>query len=161
MPISRIRVRRFASSRNDGGSYFFSIGGATFSAGAGGKAALAPSCCAAGAGCAGSGAGVVGRVPPGFDSAGVLDGSGEADGDGVACAVRSRCSARISVNDRAAITIPVTNRPVASIKSRRNVRLLFNEAITVTHSIVGDQRTETGTVPQGCAGGTSPQRLRA
>jgi hypothetical protein len=83
---SRERNREAVLSRDEKGSYFFSIGGATFSAGAGGNAGLAPSCCAAGAGCAGSGAGVVGRVPPGFDSAGVLDGVGEADGEGVACA---------------------------------------------------------------------------
>jgi hypothetical protein len=39
IPGSTLRV-----ARNDGETYFFSIGGATFSAGAGGKAALAPSC---------------------------------------------------------------------------------------------------------------------
>lgn len=47
------------------------IGGPTFSAGAGGNAALAPCCSACESERAGSGAGVVGRVPPGFDSAGL------------------------------------------------------------------------------------------
>src|SRR5438552_13516097 len=51
--------------------YFFSgIGGAVFSAGAGGSAGVAPAFCASLSGRAGSGAGVVGRWPPGFDSAG-------------------------------------------------------------------------------------------
>ncbi|TPQ26165.1 hypothetical protein C2U70_31890 [Bradyrhizobium guangdongense] len=47
------------------------IGGAIFSAGAGGSAGLAAPC-VCGSGRAGSGAGVVGRSPPGFASAGVL-----------------------------------------------------------------------------------------
>ena|SRR6185312_209258 len=65
-------------------SYFFSgIGGAIFSAGAGGSAGLAPSFWASALGRAGSGAGVVGRAPPGVDSAGTL--VGEPVGDGVAC----------------------------------------------------------------------------
>ena len=55
-----------------GQRYFFSIGGPIFSAGAGGNAAFAPCRSASGAGRAGSGAGLVGRVPPGFDSAGLL-----------------------------------------------------------------------------------------
>ena len=53
-------------------AYFLSIGGPIFSAGAGGNAAFAPCRWASGAGRAGSGAGLVGRVPPGFDSAGLL-----------------------------------------------------------------------------------------
>src|ERR1700761_3593750 len=51
--------------------YFCWIGGAIFSAGAGGSTGLAPSFCACASGRAGSGAGVVGRTPPGFDSAGL------------------------------------------------------------------------------------------
>src|SRR5579863_3132817 len=56
------------------------IGGAIFSAGAGGSAGFAPSFCACALGSAGSGAGVVGRTPPGFDSAGLLFDSGVGDG---------------------------------------------------------------------------------
>src|SRR6266403_1159076 len=53
--------------------YFLSgIGAAVFSAGAGGSAGCAPAFCACPSGRAGSGAGVVGRSPPGFDSAGGL-----------------------------------------------------------------------------------------
>jgi hypothetical protein len=54
------------------GRYFCGIVGAIFSGGAGGSATLAPSLCASAVGVAGSGAGVVGRVPPGFDSAGTV-----------------------------------------------------------------------------------------
>ncbi|QOZ74823.1 hypothetical protein XH83_04820 [Bradyrhizobium sp. CCBAU 53351] len=54
--------------------YFFSIGGAIFSAGAGGRAGLAAPAapCVCGSGRAGSGAGVVGRSPPGLASAGLF-----------------------------------------------------------------------------------------
>ncbi|PSO19113.1 hypothetical protein C7G42_12460 [Bradyrhizobium sp. MOS003] len=51
--------------------YFFSIGGAIFSAGAGGNAGFAAPC-VCGSGRAGSGAGVVGRSPPGLASAGLF-----------------------------------------------------------------------------------------
>jgi hypothetical protein len=54
-------------------NYFLSgIGAAVFSAGAGGNAGVAPAFCASASGRAGSGAGVVGRSPPGLDSAGGL-----------------------------------------------------------------------------------------
>ncbi|PDT91926.1 hypothetical protein CO669_01215 [Bradyrhizobium sp. Y36] len=53
-------------------SYFFSIGGAIFSAGAGGRAGLVAAPCVCGSGRAGSGAGVVGRSPPGLASAGLF-----------------------------------------------------------------------------------------
>src|SRR6476646_8679493 len=76
--------------------YFSLIGGAIFSAGAGGSAGCAPCFCASASGRAGSGAGVVGRVPPGFDSAG-----GEGDGC-VACASCGR-SALSSVSEIAEI----------------------------------------------------------
>ena len=68
--------------------YFDCIGGAIFSGGAGGRAAFAPSFCASAVGVAGSGAGVVGRVPPGFASAGVplVEVEGEPCKGGVACA---------------------------------------------------------------------------
>lgn len=52
--------------------YLVLIGGAVFSAGAGGSAVDAPDFRASASGVAGSGAGVVGRVPPGLDSAGAL-----------------------------------------------------------------------------------------
>ncbi len=50
--------------------FYFLIGSPIFSAGAGGSAGFAPAFCASASGRAGSGAGVVGRAPPGFDSAG-------------------------------------------------------------------------------------------
>ncbi|MBW5434271.1 hypothetical protein FXB41_05610 [Bradyrhizobium canariense] len=63
-----------ARARNDRGAYFLSIGGAIFSAGAGGNAGLAAPAapCVCGSGRAGSGAGVVGRSPPGLASAGLF-----------------------------------------------------------------------------------------
>jgi len=65
------------------------MGGAIFSAGAGGSAAFAPSFCACGSGLAGSGAGVVGRWPPGLDGAGAFSwlGDGEDCSGWVACAI--------------------------------------------------------------------------
>ena len=56
--------------------YFCWIGAAVFSAGAGGRAGCAPAFCASAGGRAGSGAGVVGRSPPGLDSAGLFCVSG-------------------------------------------------------------------------------------
>jgi hypothetical protein len=53
-------------------NYLSLIGAAVFSAGADGSAGVAPAFCASASGRAGSGAGVVGRSPPGFDSAGAL-----------------------------------------------------------------------------------------
>jgi hypothetical protein len=68
------------------GSYFLT-GSPIFSAGAGGNAGLAPFFCASGSGRAGSGGGVVGRVPPGFDSAGFEGSSVDGGVEGWACAV--------------------------------------------------------------------------
>lgn len=68
--FARMATTIRAASNNLG--YFCWIGGAIFSAGAGGSAAFAPSFCACGSGLAGWGAGVVGRWPPGLDSAGAL-----------------------------------------------------------------------------------------
>src|ERR1700744_1684522 len=88
MPLSSRRQtakRRVVLLRN----YLSLIGGAVFSAGAGGRTGVAPSFCACGSGRAGWGAGVVGRFPPGFDWAGVLSSFGGAGGPcngGVACA---------------------------------------------------------------------------
>ena len=63
-----LRLCRHANDRR----HFSLIGGAIFSAGAGGSAVGAPDFWASASGRAGSGAGVVGRVPPGLDSAGAL-----------------------------------------------------------------------------------------
>ncbi|BAC53029.1 bsr7764 [Bradyrhizobium diazoefficiens USDA 110] len=68
--ISIGRQMRVTICRPSG--YFSLIGGAIFSAGAAGSAGLVAAPCVFGSGRAGSGAGVVGRSPPGFDSAGVL-----------------------------------------------------------------------------------------
>jgi hypothetical protein len=54
----------------DADLFYFRTGSPIFSGGAAGKAGVAPAFCASGSGRAGSGAGVVGRVPPGFGSAG-------------------------------------------------------------------------------------------
>jgi len=101
------------------------IGGAIFSAGAGGSAGFAPSFWACGSGRAGSGAGVVGRVPPGFDSAGlpVPCGAGvpwSGGVPGVTCASAVCCGGRaISVaRETPAITAPAAISAAASTMSR-------------------------------------------
>lgn len=93
-----------------GGDYYLSlIGGAVFSAGAGGSADGAPDFCASASGRAGSGAGVVGRSPPGFDSAGGL---AEGVGVGVDCSGWVACAScggfveLISASERPEITSP-------------------------------------------------------
>ena len=98
--------------------YFSLIGGATFSAGAGGSAGLAPSFCASASGRAGSGAGVVGRVPPGFDSAG-----GEGDG----CVACARCgrSALSSASEIAEISRPTPTSVAATSNSLRKDLVLL------------------------------------
>ena len=63
---------KYASEYADRRGYFSLIGGAIFSAGAGGRAGLVAAPWVCGSGRAGSGAGVVGRSPPGLASAGVL-----------------------------------------------------------------------------------------
>jgi molybdopterin biosynthesis enzyme len=70
---------------------------------------------------------VVGRVPPGIDSAGVL--VGELAGDGVACkgcpgvpvacVMCMRFCARNSASERPTVTNPVVTSIVASHRSRR------------------------------------------
>ncbi|MBO4223333.1 hypothetical protein GRB70_12955 [Bradyrhizobium neotropicale] len=102
------------------GNHFFWTGGAVFSAGAGGSAGCAPVFCASGSGRAGSGAGVVGRSPPGFDSAGFVCGSGGEDcTGGVACATSSDWCAVISTSEAVEITSPPTNRADAIRRSFR------------------------------------------
>src|ERR1700761_4948608 len=61
--------------------HFSLIGGAVFSAGAGGNAGWAPSCRALASGLAGWGAVVVGRASPGLEPAGAV----EFAGAGVPC----------------------------------------------------------------------------
>ena len=98
---------------------FSLIGGAIFSAGAGGSTGLAPAFCASGSGRAGSGAGVVGRVPPGFDSAGCAGSlEGEPCGVGVACASSCGERARSSNSERPHIRRPAATRVAASNQSR-------------------------------------------
>src|SRR5215470_15764727 len=89
-------------------SYFSLIGVPVFSAGAGGSAGCAPAFCASGSGRAGSGAGVVGRAPPGFDSAGTSF-CGSGGDDGVVCVACASCSgglALISMIEMATIAVP-------------------------------------------------------
>jgi len=110
------------SSQEVGGSvaYFCGIGGAIFSAGAGGSAGAAPSFFACGSGRAGSGAGVVGRSPPGFDSAGGLfegEGAGEDCKGGVACA-SCRSPAAIWTRETTDSANPATINADASSISR-------------------------------------------
>jgi hypothetical protein len=93
--------------RVDTAVYFSLIGGAIFSAGAGGNADAAPVVCAGASGRAGSGAGVVGRTPPGFDSAGELSGAVEGD-DCKGCVACATCVLRAEswVSERLEITSP-------------------------------------------------------
>src|SRR5882724_815822 len=90
------------------------IGGAVFSAGAGGSAVGAPDFFASASGRAGSGAGVVGRSPPGFDSAGGSSffwaSGGEDCSGGVTCAICGGLLALSWISERPDITSPVTTR---------------------------------------------------
>src|SRR4051812_39838816 len=91
--------------------YFSLIGVPVFSAGAGGNAGCAPAFCASASGRAGSGAGVVGRAPPGVDSAGTSFCGSDVD-DGVGCVACASCVggllALISANDSAEMAVPAT-----------------------------------------------------
>ena len=92
---------------------YFLIGSPIFSAGAGGNAGFAPAFCASLSGRAGSGAGVVGRVPPGFGSAGPSSLPAGTDGvvSGGCCVV---CARWISPRDASCINdIPDSARPPA------------------------------------------------
>ena len=126
-------ARRTESRRGDRRHYFFcSIGGAIFSGGAGGRAAFAPSFCAADVGVAGSGAGVVGRVPPGFDSAGLslVVSEGEPCKGGVACA--SWTLARVVATSEKPVSVsPATSMADAKKNSLRRFRSFDN--IIFTH----------------------------
>jgi len=96
------------------------IGGATFSAGAGGSAGWAPAFCASASGRAGSGGMFDGRLPVVAGSAGTdgLDSAPGVDCNGwVACA---RCCGSldpISISESADITVPVATSMDASSKS--------------------------------------------
>jgi hypothetical protein len=123
---------RRRSERGRAGGYFDCIGGAIFSGGAGGRAAFAPSCCACASGRAGSGAGVVGRVPPGLDSAGVsfVVVEGEPCKGGVACA---RCTL-VRATDTS--EKPANIRPATSMTEaiRKYARLFLSfDDIAFTH----------------------------
>jgi hypothetical protein len=101
----------------DAWAYFFSIGGPIFSAGAGGNAGFAPCRWASGSGRAGSGAGVVGRVPPGFDSAGLLSFCETAAGGGALEVSAFGCAPCAAVIEAPDTTIMVAAINRASPKS--------------------------------------------
>ena len=121
-PMSGFRIRACARTRNDGrGNYRSLIGGAVFSAGAGGNAGVAPDFCAWISGRAGSGAGVVGRSPPGLDSAGGVSwgaGVGEDCNGCVACATCGLLPLSWA-SER-----PATVSPTATIADARSISLL-------------------------------------
>ena len=129
----RTFTRRTESRRGDRRHYYFGcIGGAIFSAGAEGRAAFAPSFWASDVGVAGSGAGVVGRVPPGFDSAGLssLVVEGEPCKGGVACA--SWTLARVvATSEKPVSTSPAASMADAKKNSGRRFRSFDN--IIFTH----------------------------
>ena len=109
-------------SKDEPRDYFSRIGGAVFSAGAGGSAGWAPAFWASASGRAGSGGISDGRLPvvtgsdgePGLLSAPGVDCSGW-----VACANCSRSLARSWLNESADITSPVATSVDASSRFRR------------------------------------------
>lgn len=111
--------------------YFRSIGGAIFSGGAGGRAAFAPSFCACASGRAGSGAGVVGRVPPGFASAGLsfVVAEGEPCRGGVACARRTLVRVVVTT-EKPQSTSPAASIVDAKMRSARSFLSFDNIAFT-------------------------------
>ena len=122
------RLRAAAERRH----CFCCIGGAIFSGGAGGRAAFAPSFCASAVGLAGSGAGVVGRVPPGLDSAGVsfVVVEGEPCRGGVACASWALVRA-VATSEKPQSTSPAPSIADATRNSVR--RFLSFDNIAFTH----------------------------
>src|SRR5258708_33574619 len=126
------------------------IGGAVFSAGAGGSAGTAPAFCASASGRAGSGGMSEGLAPVVTGSAGA-DGLVSAPGvdcnGGVACAISGLLVANW------ASEMPDTARPPAIITpatsmSNLNARFLSIGAMIV-HPLGRDQRTPAGIVPFG------------
>jgi hypothetical protein len=119
--------------------YFSLIGGAIFSAGAGGNADAAPVVCAGVSGWAGSGAGVVGRTPPGFDSAGVLPGVVEGD-DCKGCVACAKCVLRAEscVSESPAMTSPAVTIAEASQKSFLEARFLSSGDMFFTAKLFRD-----------------------
>src|ERR1700753_1375270 len=155
------------------GAYFFgSIGAAVFSAGAGGSTAGAPSRCACASGRAGCGAGVVGRSPPGLDSAGAVlsfDVGGEDCSGGVPCAMSdlesdllfgaltcgSGCGSRAlnAVSERPDITRPVATIVDANSSSLRYL-FLSSEIMFPPIDCLQWQRSEWSNVPSGGTAGS-------
>ncbi|QOZ72420.1 hypothetical protein WN72_43605 [Bradyrhizobium arachidis] len=148
--------------RNDKETYFFSIGGATFSAGAGGNTGFAAPC-VCGSGRAGSGAGVVGRSPPGLDSAGVLlcSSDGVPWSGCVACAVCIRLSARICASDTTDTTTPAANSEQAIVRSSFSLRLSFWPGISITAFVRGINETGARRFRGRMSGNLSPARQSA
>jgi hypothetical protein len=145
------------------GVYLALIGVPVFSAGADGNAGAAPVVCAAASGRAGSGAGVVGRAPPGFDSAGSSFGAaaGEDCKGCVACAI---CGwrAAISISEAPDTASPVAINRDARRKSFMEARFLSSEDIVFTASLfTGPTAAGSDCSPEnpgrtGCYSGSSP-----
>jgi hypothetical protein len=115
------------------------IGGAVFSAGAGGSAGWAPAFWASASGRAGSGGTSDGLVPvvtgsagaDGLDSAPGVDCSG-----GVACASCGGSPALICTTESAAIAKPAASSMAANAYSPRKLCFLLSDAMTFTHKFV-------------------------
>jgi hypothetical protein len=134
-------------------AYFSLIGGAIFSAGAGGNAVAAPVVCAAAPGCAGCGDISVGRAPAGAGSAGA-DGRVSAPGvDCSGCVACATCELATSelraeswVSERPEITIPDATIAAASQKSLAalflsSLGMLFPAKLFAVSTAVGVYRS--------------------
>ena len=130
-----ISASRDSPRLTEGRDYLSLIGGAVFSAGAGGSAGWAPAFCAPASGRAGSGgtSGGLVLVPVVTGSAGA-DGFVSAPGvdctGGVACAVCCRARTFNLPNERAEMTSPVTTSVEATIKPRLKRRFVSSTDIS-------------------------------
>ncbi|TAI65808.1 hypothetical protein CWO89_11510 [Bradyrhizobium sp. Leo170] len=91
---------------------------------------------------------MVGRSPPGFDSAGFVCGSGGDDcTGGVACATSSDWRAAISTSEAVEITSPPTNRADAIRRSFLYLRCLSVVISFYPRHCPRSQRSRRGLVP--------------
>ena len=116
------------------------IGGAVFSAGAGGSAGWAPAFCASAsgrAGCGGTSDGLVPVVTGSAGAAGLVSAPGVDCRGGVACA-SCGSAALIWASESAVIARPATTSMAANAKSPRKLRFLLSDAMTFTREFVRD-----------------------
>ena len=133
-----------------GRGYFSLIGVPVFSAGAGGSAGCAPAFCASTSGRAGSGAGVVGRAPPGVDSAGTSFCASDVD-EGAGCVAWASCvgglPALISANDSAEWLHPRRSAPQPSANHVCQLVFAHRQTCRSPQICSRDQRSRGNMVP--------------